>query len=172
MGDLRAVVPDRRGVRHLVRLLTNPGKPIPALVLAAESEDAATVLAHPGRQPVLDQRALAAYRRRIRELDAGLDDARARDDVAVAGRLQAELGALLDELRHSTGKAGRTREFPDPSERARTAVRKAIKRAIDEVTADEPAIGAYLQATVATGVTCCYTPDPGRPVRWIRHGGQ
>lgn len=169
MNDLRAVVPDRRGVRYLVRLLTNPGKPIPALVLAAESDDAATVLAQPGRQPVLDQQALAAYRRRIRELDASLVDARSRGDPAAAGRLQAEHDALLEELRHSTGKAGRPREFPDPSERARTAVRKAIKRAIDEVTADEPAIGMYLRATVATGVTCCYTPAPGRAVRWIRH---
>ncbi|GAB3433133.1 hypothetical protein [Flindersiella endophytica] len=68
--------------------------------------------------------------------------------------------------------AGRSRGFPDPGERARTAVRKAIKRAIkraiDEITAAEPAIGRLLAATITTGSTCRYTPDPERPIRWIR----
>ena len=56
---------------------------------------------------------------------------------------------------------GRTRDFPDPAERARTAVRKAIKRAVAAVTAADPAIGAELRATVTTGSACAYTP----PVR-------
>ena len=48
------------------------------------------------------------------------------------------------------------RSFADAPERARTAVRKAIKRAIDEIAAANPAIGEHLAQRVETGSTCCY----------------
>ena len=78
----------------------------------------------------------------------------------------ARLDALLDELRRSTGRGGRSRPFADAGERARTAVRKAIKRAITEIGESEPALGEMLDRTVVTGTTCVYTPDPARPVNW------
>jgi hypothetical protein len=155
-----AVVPDRRGVRYLAELLTRPGEPIPVLALAGV--DAGRDLTA-GPQPVLDDVARAAYRRRVRELN----DELATADGIRARSLRGELDALVEELRRSTGKGGRSRHFADPGERARTAVRKAIKRAVDEITAAEPTVGTLLQDTVTTGATCCYTPVPARPVRWM-----
>jgi hypothetical protein len=35
-------------------------------------------------------------------------------------------------------------------------VRKALKRAIDEITVASPAIGRHLARRVETGATCCY----------------
>jgi hypothetical protein len=155
-----AVVPDRRGVRYLAELLTRPGEPIPVLALAGV--DAGRGLtAWP--QPVLDDEARAAYRRRVRELTDELATAQG----ARARSLRAELDALVEELRRSTGKGGRSRHFADPGERARTAVRKAIKRAVDEITAAEPTVGTLLKDTVTTGATCCYAPVSARPVRWL-----
>jgi len=164
VGERRTVVPDRLGVRYLARLLTNPGRPIAALDLAGGP--AGPALVAPGGQPVLDRHARAAYRRRITELTNQLAGTGDRGGAAVDRRLRTELDALLGELRQVTGRAGRTRHFPDPAERARTAVRKAIKRAVDAVAAADPGLGAVLAATVSTGASCCYSPDPGAPLHW------
>ena len=55
---------------------------------------------------------------------------------------------------------------PTPSERARTAVRKAIARAIDVIGASDDVLGAELRATITTGRRCSYVPDAHRPRRW------
>ncbi|WP_328475919.1 hypothetical protein OHA21_20580 [Actinoplanes sp. NBC_00393] len=102
----------------------------------------------------------------MRELTGRLESADARGDQAAGERLQAELDALLAEVRRMTGRGGRARAFPAEGERARTAVRKAIKRAIDEVAAGDPGLGRALAATVRTGQMCCYSPDPACPVVW------
>ncbi|GIJ67236.1 ATP-binding protein [Virgisporangium ochraceum] len=158
---LRAVVPDRVGVRYLARLLTSPGQPISALQLTG----AADTLAGVG-QPVLDERARGEYRRRVAELGRQATAAEAAGDAQGAESLRKELDALLDELRRSTGRGGRTRQFADAGERARTAVSKAIKRAVTEIREAEPALADLLDRTVTTGTTCVYTPDPARPVAW------
>lgn len=59
--------------------------------------------------------------------------------------------ALVRELSRANAKGGQVRAFPDSRERARTAVRKAIKRAIDEVAAADPAIGDLLRSSLTTG---------------------
>ncbi len=164
LGDRRAVVPDRLGVRYLVHLLTNPGQPITARELA--SGPGGPSLASTPPQPVLDRRAEAAYRRRVHDLTTAIDRADERGDTDGASRLHAEREMLFDELRRVTGRCGRTRTFADPGERARTAVRKAIKRAIDDIAAAEPSIGEILRATIRTGASCCYTPADAHPVRW------
>lgn len=162
IGSSRASVPNRRGLEYLAQLLTNPGRPIKALELAGGG--AAGDLAGPYVQPVLDEQARNAYRRRVAELNEQI--AEADGDQRLAGELRHELDALLNELRRLTGKGGRARGFPDPGERARTAVRKAIKRALDEIAAADPGIGEVLASTVSTGATCCYRPCAKRPIRW------
>jgi hypothetical protein len=157
----RAVVADRVGVRYLAQLLTSPGRPISALRLTGVDDALGTPA-----QPVLDERAQTEYRRRVADLTTREAVAKATGDATAAAALRGELDTLLDELRRSTGRGGRSRRFADAGERARTAVRKAIKRAITEIGESEPALAALLDETVATGTTCVYTPDPTRPVAW------
>jgi tetratricopeptide (TPR) repeat protein len=164
VGDHQAVVAHRLGIAYLTRLLTNPYRPIPALELAAA--DAA--FTGSAGQPVIDGQARAAYRRRAEELTRQLADA-GPGAAGQAERLRAELDAIVGELSHAAAKGGRTRSFPDPGERARTAVRKAIKRAIDDVAAADPAIGGALRSSITTGAMCCYTPDPEQPLTWALH---
>ncbi len=164
LGERRAVVPDRIGVRYLVHLLTNPGQPIGARELAGGPGGSAPVSGPP--QPVLDEHAKAAYRRRVHELTTAIEHADDAGDADRLSRLRAEREALFDELRRVTGRGGRTRTFADPTERARTAVRKAIMRAIDDITGADAGIGEALRATVTTGATCRYTPDTTCPIRW------
>jgi tetratricopeptide (TPR) repeat protein len=163
VAERETVVADRLGVHYLARLLTNPGRSISALQLASESADPAPETT---RQPLLDEHARSAYRRRVQQLTDELAAADVRGDQGRSQRLQTELDELLAELRRVSDKGGRSRPFVDPGERARTAVRKAIKRAIDEIGASDPDLGAHLRATVTTGNMCCFTPDPDQPLHW------
>jgi hypothetical protein len=52
-------------------------------------------------------------------------------------------------------------------ERARSAVTKRIKATIYRLGTYDAALGFHLGATVKTGCMCVYTPDPGRPIRWV-----
>lgn len=164
----RATVPDRLGVRYLAHLLLNPGRSISVVELAGGPGGA--VLAAEAQQPVLDPAARVAYRRRVDELRAEIERADIRGEPERAERAATEMAALVAELRRVTGRAGRTRGFADPGERARTAVRKALKRAIDEIARAEPALGAELRAAVTTGATCCYLPAEPR-TRWSSRTG-
>ena len=165
LGDHRAFVGDRVGMRYLAQLLRHPGQSIPALRLVSGGGEAFTA----GTDAVLDEPARAAYLVRIRELTEDVAEAEAHADLARAERLRTELHMIVDELEAATGLHGRRRRFNDPSERARTAVRKALKRAIDEIDAAAPSIGQLLRTSVTTGAECAYTPGAGG-VTWTVEG--
>ena len=157
---------DVKGLHYLRIMLQRPGADIPAIDLS----DA--VAGHPGAGAVggdmgevLDKRALSAYRRKLAEIDADLDEAQSWVDTGRATKLAAERDALLDQVRAATGLGGRPRVPGSVHERARIAVRKAIVNAVDRVAAADPPLGRLLSDTVTTGAICRYDPD--RPVRWV-----
>jgi hypothetical protein len=158
----RVRVGDLVGMRYLAELLARPGQIIPAVTLASGGGMPRTAT----RQDVLDDEARAAYTARAHELTAELDEAEADHDLGRAEKLRMEIDALVDEIESATGLGGRARTFSDPAERARTAVRKAIKRAVDVIDDANPAIAETLRSTITTGTTCLYTPDPRAPVVW------
>src|SRR5262245_36864552 len=82
-----------------------------------------------------------------------------REQTDAGGHDEAELENLTQELGRATGLGGRSRSFADASERARMAVQKAIKRAIDEIALANPVVGRDLASTIETGTLCCYRPD-------------
>jgi hypothetical protein len=155
-GD-RAVVPDRVGMRYLTTLLRNPGVDAPAVELAGGASEGLIC-----RDALLDERARAAYHQRFRELTAQLDEADRLGCAERSASVQAELDALVDQLGAATGLGGRLRSFPTDDERARSGVTKSIRRALDEITAASPALGAHFGETIVTGLSCRYTGD----VRW------
>jgi tetratricopeptide (TPR) repeat protein len=158
----RAVVGDLVGMCYLAELLESPGRNIPALTLASGEP----AVPEAGRHELLDDQARAAYAARLRELAGELAEAEANADLGRAERLRAARDMLIDELERATGLGGRPRSFAGEAERARTAVRKAIKRAIDEIDAGHPAIGRVLRSSVTTGTTCVYEPGPDAPITW------
>jgi flavin-binding protein dodecin len=113
-----------------------------------------TGAAEGGADPVMDRKAMDALRTRIREM---------REQAALSVREHEELSALTQELARATGLGGRIRSFADAPERARTAVRKALKRAIDEITAANAAVGQHLAGRIETGAVCCYHVETFRP---------
>jgi hypothetical protein len=159
---------DAKGLHYLRIMLQRAGTDIPAIDLSD------TVAGHPGTGAaggdvgeVLDARALSAYRRRLADVDADLDEARSWADTGRAEKLAAERDALLSQLRAATGLGGRPRVSGSAHERARIAVRKAIVNAIGRVAAADPSLGRLLSDTVTTGAICRYDPDPDRPVQWV-----
>jgi hypothetical protein len=167
-GDREVVVPDLLGMTYLVQLLTNTRVEVSAVALVGDGSDTAAVLAtqDPVEQPLLDPTALAAYRERVTELEDDLAEAERHADNERAARARVELDALVDELARSTNRFGRARPFPSTNERARTAVQKAVRRTLDHIQKEDPALGGALRASVRTGRTCSYEPTPDAPARW------
>jgi hypothetical protein len=160
-GDERAL-PARRGFEHLHALVSRPGREISALDLAGGH---ATVQ-QGGLGELADAHALAAYRRRLGQIEDELDDADAAGDQARGEQLAAERAALLAELGASTGLGGRPRTTGSSEERARVTVRKAVAAALDAIHAVDPVVARHLTTHVHTGLRCRYEPDPDSPVEW------
>jgi hypothetical protein len=161
-GSEESVIPARRGLEHLHALLARPGVEVPALILAGGVD----TVEQGGLGEVVDAQALAAYRRRLGEIDAELDEADASGDAARGTTLTAERDALLAEVSAATGLGGRPRTSGSGSERARVTVRKAIATALDTIHGADPVVARHLTAHVRTGLRCCYEPDADAPVEW------
>jgi tetratricopeptide (TPR) repeat protein len=154
-------MPDSKGLRDLHVLLRMPGKEIPASRLlnpAGGQETAAS--ASLGGDTVLDDEARAAYRRRLSTLDEQIESATLRGDDTRAAAYDEEREALLTELRTATGLGGRTRRLGDEAERARKTVTARIRDTLRKLDTRHPELATHLRATVSTGSTCTYTPDP------------
>ncbi len=166
-----AVTPLRgmRGFQYLRVLLAAPGHDFGARELSdavrghAGHPEAVAELA----DDVIDRQALAAYRRRLAELDEELDEALSWADEGRRVRMAAEREALLSEVRAATGLGHRVRSTPSAAERARVAVRKALAAAIERITSVDPALGRLLSDCIETGTYCRYRPDPSRPTDWV-----
>lgn len=167
LGDRHVYLGDLVGMRYLAELLSRPAQPVPALILASLGR-----ATDPGSgQAVIDTRARTAYETRARDLAAELAEAEGNADIGRAERLRIELDALTDQIEQAGGLSGHVREFAGPEERARTAVHKAIKRAINAIDAADPVIGARLRISVTTGRSCIYDPYAAAttgagPVSW------
>jgi hypothetical protein len=51
-------------------------------------------------------------------------------------------------------------------ERARSAVTKRIRDALQKIERNHPTLGRHLGLRVKTGYECVYSPDPELPVAW------
>ncbi|HEY3218358.1 MAG TPA: tetratricopeptide repeat protein [Candidatus Limnocylindria bacterium] len=154
---------DSKGMRYLARLLREPGRELHALDLAG-APDAAP--AGQARVEIIDPEARAAYRERLRDLDAEESEAERFGDSERAARARSEREFIAAELAAAFGLGGKARTAATDAERARVAVTKAIKAALARIATASPALGRHLDATVHTGTFCSYTPDPRAPITW------
>ena len=119
-----------------------------------------------GADATLDRTALVAYRHRLAELDAELDEARSRSDLAAHERAVDEREQLLTYLGRATRPDGSARPLgATTAERARKAVTARIRDAIGRIYDALPELGTHLDRTVRTGTTCRHDPGPLGPAR-------
>ena len=150
---------DAKGLHDLAALLARPGTDLPALGLAGAEAGYPAPAAR--TDPMVDATALAAYRRRLAELDEELATAEGHADLARQQRATDEREQLLAELRRATRPDGSARAMANTAvERARKAVTARIRDAIRRIADAHPDLGAHLDRTVRTGTTCRYEPAP------------
>ena len=170
-----ARVRDLKGMHYLARLLADPERELHVLDLVA-AESAGSARAERGTAgqraalgdagEMLDAHAKEAYRRRLAEIDEDLEEAREAADSVRESQADAEREFLVRELSRAVGLAGRGRRAGDASERARSAVTRAVRQAIARIGGNHPELRAHLERTIRTGTYCCYSPDPRIPADW------
>ena len=172
-----ALLKSTRGLRCLAVLLHDPGREFHVRDLLSRPMDASTpaaaVVLH-GRArrevhagiPILDARAKGEYQRRLNHLREELNEADRFKDPQRTAEAQNEVQAMADYLASAIGLGGRDRKTSSDAERARSAVTKCVKNAIQKIGDAIPSLGYHLAARIKTGYFCSYNPHPDRHIAW------
>jgi ubiquinone/menaquinone biosynthesis C-methylase UbiE len=126
-------------MQYLARLVERPGVEVHVLELAGSAD-------HPDRGDageLLDPTGFQAYRARLAQLRDAAEDAEAIGDPERAERARSEMEAIASELARATGRRGQPRRAESAVDRARSAVQRRIKDALDRI--------AELETTAVTG---------------------
>jgi hypothetical protein len=169
LGGVTAAVPDLKGLRYVERMLAAPDREFHALDLVAVEQGIAAdqgAARQEGLQ-VLDDRAREAYRRRLAEVQDDIDDATAMNDPTRRELAERDRDYLIAELRSAVGLGGRARTTGGSAERARTAVTRSIRYALDRLGEHHPVAATHLGQRISTGTYCSYSADPLAPVDWV-----
>lgn len=160
---------DSRGVRALSRLVESPGREFHALELAAHVADAVD---GGDAGELLDRRAIDDYRGRVEALNEVIEEAEGFGDVERAARAKEERELIATELSRAVAKGGQGRRAGSAAERARTAVQRRLRDAIERIGEHSPALAAHLEQSIRTGTYCSYEPEGRRrsPKRSPRPG--
>ena len=150
----RVHIKDSRGMQMLARLVGEPHRELHVLELAGAGE----AVDGGDAGPVLDAKARAAYRDRLRDLVAEREQAESWGDRGRAEKAAAEIEALTGELERAVGLGGQERKVGAASERARSNVQRRITHALEQVRAASARIGEHLVASIKTGTYCVYAP--------------
>jgi hypothetical protein len=189
-GGNAVLLKDTRGLGYIAHLLRHPGSEfhvlelfggVPSPRLEDEGKGSTTGAApayedfekegiHIGglgdAGEVLDERAKAAYRRRLSELRAEVEEAKEFGKLSQAEQIEEEIDALTRELSRAIGLGGRKRRAASPSERARQSITKSIKTALERIAQGEATLGGVLSRCIKTETFCSYRPDPNFPIVW------
>ncbi len=163
---------DAKGMRYLEQLLQHPEQEIHVMQLIAlgmgpdeESLDAgerraAGLKISDGGDAgaMLDDKAKAAYHRRLTDLRDGLEEATRFGDRTRAARIKHEIEALAQQLAQAVGLSGRDRKSAAAAERARINVQRRLRDVLTRIAQMNPILGRYLNASLRTGTYCSYEP--------------
>jgi hypothetical protein len=125
-------------------LLTRPiDVSTPAAVVAANGRVTGGLYAGVS---VLDAQAKAEYKCRVNDLRQDLNQAERFNDPQRKTEVQNELQAIADHLASAVGLGGRDRKTSSDAERARSAVTKCVKKAVQKIGEAIPSLGYHLAA--------------------------
>ncbi len=160
VGGATVVTPESVGLKYLATMISNAPRGVSVMELTGASVD-------PSEHDVLDPIALRSYRARMLELEQEMAEADAHADMERSARARLEFDTLLDTLRREIRPDGRSRQFAGQSERARSSVQKAIRRALDRINESAPELARGLHLSVSTGYECRFVPNDSLPSTWI-----
>ena len=114
---------------------------------------------------LIDDRAKAAYLKKLNELQSEIDEAEAMNQPAVLTSLREKQAALQDHLTRSLAIGGKTRKVGASVEKARSAITWRIRNAVKKIIHAHPELGNHLSKSIKTGTYCAYKPEIS--VDWI-----
>ncbi len=158
LGDERALVADRKGLRDLRALLGRPDVELHVLDLV----DAAVVENDLGE--TLDAVAGGRSSNGSASCTTDLIEAGAANDLGRAETLEMELDRLVDELASQLGLRGAGRRTGGTAERARTRSPGGSARRSRRWPTPPPALARHLTHSVQLGIYASYRPE--HPVTW------
>lgn len=176
-----AILKASRGLDSVSYLLRRPGREVhvsellatpiylPAPTVLRSLREAGGDVVTAGLQDagsILDSQAKAEYKHRIDELRKDIEEAEKFKDSYRAAVARSEIDTIAEQLAAAVGFGARNRCASSGAERARSAVTKRIKQAINRIGAVIPQLGRHLAARIKTGYFCSYNPHPDRSVAW------
>lgn len=114
----------------------------------------------------LDGQAKAECKSRLNELRQDLNEAERFNDPQCQTKAQNKIQATANYLASAAGLGESDRKTYSDAERARSALTKCIKKAIQKIADAIPPLGSHLAARIQTGYFCSCKPHPERPVNW------
>jgi hypothetical protein len=139
-------------MHYLARLVESPDVAIHVLELAGSAD-------HVDRGDageLIDPSAFRAYRERLEALREVVEDAEARGDADRAENARDEMEMIAQQLTQASGRGGRARRAESAVDRARSAVQRRIKDAVQRIGEQDAELGAWLQRAVSTGNYCSF----------------
>jgi tetratricopeptide (TPR) repeat protein len=169
---------DSKGLQYIARLLRDPGREFHVADLLAAIEEpqagdsaGAQVTKTRSNGPrgarvsgLPDGKAKAAYRERLQQLHAELDEAERFNDLLRATSAREEIDCLTSELAGRYGVAGLERVSNQPIEQIRKAVTNRIHAALVKIRKETPPLARHLSNAIKTGTFCAYRPE--NPTPW------
>jgi hypothetical protein len=181
----RISLPDLKGLRYVLELLSRPNKPMAAVELSAavhrhfladetdasESETAerlSQVGSHKGgaswSEAIADDRTIQEIKSRIALLDEKTEAAKQALDYEGAQILDQERAKLEGYLKSASGLGRRKRRTGGSPKKAADSVAAAIDYAMEKIRNVHPELSEHLGACIKTGSLCSY--EPRSDVRW------
>jgi hypothetical protein len=151
-------LPDSKGLGDIVTLIEAQGADVHVLTLVGHR------LARMGADPVLDEKAKAAYKARLAGLAGEIEDAEDAGSPGRAETLRSERDALVRELAAATGLGRRDRKLGDEAERARKTVSARVRDALAKIGQAHPELADHLRSSLRMGTLCSYSP--AEPITW------
>jgi len=167
---------DAKGLHYIAHLLRHPGQEFHVrdlVALDAEPRQAALGASDATHQDlgdagaVLDAQAKAAYRGRLEELRAEIEEAERFNDPGRSARAREEIEFITDQLSAAVGLGGRDRKAASDAERARLAVTKRIRAALERIRQANPVLAHHLTGAITTGYFCSYAPKADTKSTWL-----
>jgi len=170
-GGIVSRLRDSKGLGYIARLLAHPNREFHALDLlalgradapersASSIPEELTVRRESDAGDILDLQARAAYKGRLKGLREEIEEAERFHDLERAAHARQEMEFLVAELARAAGLGGRGRRAGSAAERARVSVTRAIRAALQRITAVNPPLGEHLARTIRTGTFCSYSAE-------------
>ncbi|WP_299553955.1 hypothetical protein [Seonamhaeicola sp.] len=147
------VLKDAKGYHDIHKLLANPNKEFHCLDLMEAAVDESN------NTSSIDNKAKAAYQKRIKELQEDIAEAEALNQMEHIEKLREEYDSILEHLSQSLGLSGKTRKVGSTIEKARSAVTWRIRSSIKKIQKVHPELATHLSKSIKTGTYCSYKPE-------------